>query len=115
MKMVMVMEKNNRELLEKLRALKSNPNMVRDLNDDDLNNIFSVLEPKDNTENISTQNQSNTRGMMLTKTNPIYKGEETRENNKFVNHRIDGFAGAIILASITLLFGVVFLLIISNY
>ena len=109
------MEKNNRELLEKLRALKSNPDMVRDLNDEDLNNIFSALEPKENTENISAQNQTNSKGIMLTKTNPIYRGEETRENNKFSSYRIDGFAAPLILASITFIYGLIFMLIISNY
>ena len=114
MKMVMVMEKNNRELLEKLRALKTNPGMVHDLNDEDLNSIFSVLEQKDNTDNISSKNQSNSKGRMLTKNNPMYRGEETRENNKFAHYRIDGFAAPLILASITLLYGIIFMFIISN-
>ena len=107
------MEKNNRELLEKLRALKSNPDMVRDLNDEDLNNIFSALEPKEEKESIG-ENKSN-KGIMLTKTNPIYKGEETRENNRFSSYRIDGFAAPLILASITFIYGLIFMLIISNY
>ena len=111
----MVMEKNNRDLLEKLRELKTNPSMVHDLNDEDLNSIFSVLESKENRGVEDTQKRSNSRGMMLTKNNPMYRGEETRENNKYSSYRIDGFAAPINLATITIIYGIIFLLIISNY
>ena len=111
----MVMEKNNRELLEKLKSLRSNPSSIHDLNDTELNNIFSVLNINENTGVENTQNQANTKGMMLTKNNPMYRGEETRENNNFSRYRIDGFAAPLILASITLLYGIIFMLIISNY
>lgn len=85
------MEMGNKDLLEKLKAIKEDRGNVKNLTDDELNYIYEQVN--------SSKVNGNKKGKVFTKI-------------KSKNERVDGYAGPVILAAITLFFGIIFMLII---
>lgn len=113
MKMVNVMEnKKGIDVTEAYKNLMADPSQMNNMSVETLKSIVSLIREQERLDSSSTNSQA--KGVSLGLTNPYYKGEETRTNNVF-NMRVDGFAGPIILSSITLIFGIIFMLIIFNF
>ena len=113
MKMVIDMDDKKRiDVTEDYKTLMADPSKINDMSADTLKAIAQLIREQENLD--SSNHSSMEKGNSLSLTNPFYRGEETRTNNNF-NRRIDGYAGPIILASITLIFGIIFMLIILNF
>jgi len=113
MRMVNVMDnKKGIDVTEAYKTLLEDPREINNMNVDTLKAIADLIREQENLN--SDKNPSNKIGISLGLTNPYYRGRETKSENVF-NKRIDGFAGPIILASITLIFGLIFMLIIFNF
>ena len=113
MKMVNVMDnKKGIDVTEAYKILMADPTQINNMSVDILREISKLIKEQEKLDSSSTNSQE--KGVSLGLTSPYYKGEETRTNNNF-NMRIDGFAGPIILSSIALIFGLIFMLIIFNF
>ncbi len=86
------MEKDNKQLLEKLKGVINDRSKIKDLTDEELNLLYSLANNSKN----NVKQETNGRQMV-------------KKNSQ---SRIDGFAGPVILATITLFFGIIFMLII---
>lgn len=107
--------KNDIDVTEAYKSLIADPSLINNMSAETLKNIADLIRTQETMAKENNQgSNSQEKGISLALTNPYYKGEETRTNNNF-NRRIDGFAGPIILASITLIFGLIFMLIIFNF
>ena len=112
MKMVIVMDnKKGIDVTGAYKTLMADPSQINNMDVDLLKEISKLIREQEKLDSSSTN--SIEQGKSLGLTNPYYKGEETRTNNNF-NMRVDGFAGIFILSSITLIFGIIFMLIIFN-
>ncbi len=100
------------DVTEAYKTLMADPSQMNNMSADTLKTIVSLIREQEKLDSSSTNSQE--KGVSLGLTNPYYRGEENRSENTF-NRRIDGFAGPIILSSITLLFGIIFMLIIFNF
>lgn len=100
------------DVTEAYKTLIADPSEIDNMSADTLKAIVSLIREQDNLNSNNSNREE--KGISLGLSSPYYKGEETRTNNTF-NKRIDGFAGPIILSSITLIFGLIFILIIFNF
>lgn len=100
------------DVTEAYKTLMSDPSQINNMDVETLKEISKLVKEQEKLDSTSNKNQQ--QAVSLSLTNPYYKGMENRSENVF-NKRIDGFAGAIILSSITLIFGIIFMLIIFNF
>ena len=100
------------DVTEAYKSLISDPSQINNMSAETLKAIADLIREQNSFSSNTTN--TNQKGISLGLTSPYYKGEDTRTENAF-NRRIDGFAGPIILASITLIFGIIFMIIISNF
>lgn len=107
-------DKRKIDVTEEYRTLMEDPSQVENMSVETLKAISKLIKDQNNLFGTDSQENKNSKGHSLGLSSPYYKGKENMTENKF-NRRIDGYAGPIILASITMLFGIVFLLIILNY
>lgn len=99
------------DVTDAYKTLMADPTQMDNMSIETLREISKLIKEQESLNTSSTNSQE--KGVSLGLTNPYYKGEETRTNNNF-NIRIDGFAGPIILSSVTLIFGIIFMLIIFS-
>ena len=99
------------DVTDAYKTLIADPTQMNNMSIETLREISKLIREQESLNTSSTNSQE--KGVSLGLTNPHYKGEETRINNNF-NIRIDGFAGPIILSSVTLIFGIIFMLIIFS-
>jgi len=111
--MVSVMDKKiDIDVTEAYKTLMTDPSAINNMSVDTLRAIASLIREQESLN--SNSSNTNQKGVALGLTNPYYKGQDTRTENVF-SQRVDGFAGPIILASIALIFGLIFMLIIFNF
>lgn len=104
--------KKNIDVTEEYKTLMEDPSQINNMSAETLRAISDLIREQ---ERLNSNNSSSvSKGNVLAFTNPYYRGEETRTNNTF-NRRIDGYAGPIVLASITVIFGLIFMLIVFNF
>ena len=99
------------DVTDAYKTLMVDPTQINNMSIETLREISKLIKDQESLNTSSTNSQE--KGVALGLTNPHYRGEETRTNNNF-NIRIDGFAGPIILSSVTLIFGIIFMLIIFS-
>ena len=115
MKMVIAMgDKIKVDVTDSYRKLMENPREIENMDATTLKAIASLIREQEKLDSTKNTSSGIEKGNSLKFTHPSYRGEETRSDNVF-NRRIDGYAGPLILSTITLLFGVIFMLIIFNY
>jgi len=105
-------DKRGIDVTEAYKTIMVDPSQINNMSVDTLKAIASLIRKQENLD--SGKSNSQEKGISLNLVSPYYKGEENKSENIF-NKRIDGFAGSIILSSITLIFGLIFMLIIFNY
>ena len=100
----------NKRLLKILKNIQNDPNYINTLNSQELESVYDILSNDKSKHTNESSTNSESKGIILTKSTPYYKGEDTRTNNTFIKK--DGFGVAIVFTLIILICTLVFMFII---